>query len=157
MPTWSGVCTTVHYFSFTFVNYQITDSRHNLPDTIMGDDGPSAAFDPTPPPLQSLPEELLCLILSRLDDPEDVLSASLACRALRRASLSEPLWERLLLRRYRVRAALSEHPGWSPRRLYLRLLRYAGEALGTWQRVDLVHYGSLHQVCNNCRHSIWSR
>ena len=151
---------TVHYFLFTFVNYQITDSRHNLPDTIMGDDGPAAAADPTPPPLQSLPEELLCLILSRLDDPEDVLSASLTCRALRRASLSEPLWERLLLRRYRVRAALSEHPGWSPRRLYLRLLRYAGEALGTWQRVDLVHYGSLHQVCNNWMHSIgtfWSR
>ncbi len=95
--------------------------------------------------LSSLPQELLCHILLHLP-PDQVLLAGATCRALCAASRSEHLWEKLVRRWLGLDTQLSRHPGASVRRLYQGLLRTKGRTLGLWQRNNLKHHGTLHQV-----------
>ena len=97
--------------------------------------------------LTGLPKELIIEILSHVA-PRDVAAVASTCSYLRGLTLLDVLWERIALRRHGVDLAQKANRtrGKSARSFYASVLHPFAPALGLWQRRDVEHYGSVHQL-----------
>lgn len=93
--------------------------------------------------LLHLPPEILCHVASFLP-VKSVASLAQTCRIGRSICDTETIWDFFARRDYSVHLQLAK--GISSKAFFQKILFKYGRYLGLWQRFDLEHYGSLHQL-----------